>query len=272
MGDFNYITPLIYPIFPAATGNLAIDLNIQALVHNRVSKGFTGNLKASLEVASEGKLTSSETRTIAVNNGIVSPESLKLNLTAERLSYLELAITADAPVFNRVMVTAGYALLHRPGSGSITVGPDFKYANQWIIQQIETFEKLCLLHTACYVDPTRNAGESLLFINPYTRPVVAKLASSAGRQASHRINPKSLLVVDLSPLLPAGKMDTIMLTANNRVGVYDLRHPIGLPMDLYSIDHLHIYSGFPAREKTTIGRVVRATARRALRRLGLRNR
>jgi hypothetical protein len=77
-------------------------------------------------------------------------------------------------------------------------------------------------------------------------------------------------IVDLAPILADSSWDTVMVTANNRLPVYDLRHPSGDPCRTYSLDHLDTFSGHPTHRAVSPKAFVRDLARRELRRYGLR--
>ena len=157
-----------------------------------------------------------------------------------------------------------------PDRGALTINTDMKYANPRVIQQIKQYSKFCMLHSACLVDSKRGLGNSLLLINPFDQALVTRVVSSSRRKLSRRLAPRTACMLDLAPVLDDGKLDTIMVTASNRVITYDVRHAHGEPSRMNSLDHLDPFSGFSTHPARPPAIYIRAQARRVMRAVGLR--
>ena len=78
-----------------------------------------------------------------------------------------------------------------------------------------------------------------------------------------RVARQSAVLVPLNEILEDGQWDTVMITANNRVSVFDVRHAYDDPNRLINLDHLDIMNGShpPSRRRQPLRRValLRAT-------------
>ena len=61
---------------------------------------------------------------------------------------------------------------------------------------------------------------------------------------SEKLLPHSVKMIDLHELVVSGLPQTIMITANNRVLTFDVKHYFGDQARVNSVDHLDPYSGF----------------------------
>ncbi len=78
-------------------------------------------------------------------------------------------------------------------------------------------------------------------------------------------------MVDLEPLVEPGVFGTVMMSANNRIVSYDVRHPYGDWTKFNSIDHLDTFSGIATHHSVPLAQNLREIGRRTLRRAGLRH-
>ena len=255
----NYLSPLLYPLFPKDIGTLRIEMDCQRIIKRR----FRGDAKRDttltldLSVYREGKRFDRRIETIQVRDGRADPQSISLEYAPDELSYLEVTTKAADPVFRDILLDHGYATLSRPGQGVINIIADYKYSVPQVIKLVEATKTFCVYHGACLSDEKAGIGNSFLLANPYNQPAVAKISADTGRKISRKIQPKCMRIVDLNEILDEGVPGTVMLTGNNRVPASVLRHPYGEPFQFYAIDHVEPFSGFPSTEKVPFGMFVR---------------
>lgn len=272
---FNYISPLLYPLFPASTGDLTVALDLVRICGRAISPPSKWYLTVVYSIFCDGKQIRSGERKIEVHGN--EPRDSVLILTengGDRLCYLEVNLTAELPLFGEIVVDPGYALLKRTDHGEIAVIATEKYANPRIIDQIKAHQRFCMSHQACFVDASRNIGNSIVLINPYRDQIVARFISGTGRKLSAKMAPQSIKLVDLAPILDQSKWETVMVTANNRVITYDMRHPADRQDYPNSLDHLDPYRGEPTFTSASVrkwaryqvGRIRGALREQALRR------
>lgn len=268
---FQYFSPMLFPIFPGANGKLVLEIDAQHMIDKCIgAPEADAALTLAFEIFAEGKSAARTVMPLELRRGKLNVPRMVREFAADVVGYLELSVVIDRPLLRKVYVGDDYVLWVRPHQGAISFGGEAKYALDRVIEQIRTHGRFCLLHAGAYVDRPRSIGNSLMFLNPYEQAVTARMVSEGGRRQSARIEPKSVRIVDLAPLLTDGVWNTVMVTANNRVPVYDLRHPTGEPCRTYSLDHLDTFSGYPTHRAVPAKAFFRDLLRRQLRRLGLR--
>lgn len=268
---FQYISPMLFPIFPSADGKLVLEIDVQHMVDKCSGvPDADAILTLGFEIFADGRSIKRETTQLELRKGKLDTPRMVRQFAADALGYLELSVFFDRPLLRKVYVGDDYVLWVRPRQGAISFGGEAKFALDRVIEQIRTHGRFCLVHSGAYVDRSRDIGNSLMFINPYDQAATARIVTERGRRQSARIDPKSVRVVDLAPILDDGQWDTVMVTANNRLPVYDLRHPTDNPCGTYSLDHLDTFSGYPTHRAVSPVAFFRDVVRRGLRRYGLR--
>lgn len=267
----NYVSPFIYPLYPAEVGALHVATNIRDLLRQRCVAGFNGSVECRMSMFSGGRERGGESVVFNVADGESDGRDLIRSFVSDAdIGYVEIGLTADAPAFNRVLVEPGYAALMRQGVGMLSVIGAEKFADSRVIDQIRATGRFCLAHTACYADSARDIGDHFLFINPYERDISVRLASSHGKRLSQRVAAKSAFSLSLSPLLDDGRFGSVMVTSNNRIICYDVKTIGQSGLNPNSIDHLDPYRGEYATRKLPLGRYLRARTRQFLQETGLR--
>ncbi len=264
----NYLSPLLYPLFPKEIGTLRIEIDCQSIIKRRFRSDATRDttLTLDLSVYHEGERIEQQIKTVQVKDGRADPQSISLEYAPDELSYLEMTTKTADPVFRDILLGHGYATFSRPGQGVVHILGDLKYSVPQVIKLVEATKTFCVYHGACLSDETAGIGNSFLLSNPYNQPAVAKISADTGRKISRKIPPKCMRIVDLGEILDEGVPGTVMLTGNNRVPTAVLRHPYGEPLQFYSYDHIEPFSGFPSIEKVPFGMFARHKAVNLLKR------
>lgn len=264
---FHYLAPKIYPLFPTSAGKTVFGSFVQHALNTRTEGApYTGKVFVKVLAFCKGEQISADTHVIAVKDGVSEKDTVWCASDAPSLGYTEIELSAEQPIFRKLHPESGYSLFSGVDGRCLTINTDTKYAHYRVIEQIKAWQNFCLLHSAILVDPARDYGNSMLLINPYERPIVAGLKSTNGRSLRARIPEKSAEIINLEPLVEAGKFGTVMLSANNRLVAYDVRHPYGSWQAFNSIDHLDVFSGIPTQYRASalesLGQLVRKGARR----------
>lgn len=266
----HYLSPLIFPLFPADAGTLYLDYDLGHVLRVRGGGGFTGRLTVSIRQYADGECLDEDSWSVEVADNVVADPLMRRQLAGDRLGYVEIHIEADAPAFRKILSPPGYALLRTPSGSAVIVVADQKYANPRVIDEIRGTGKFCMVHTAAFVDPQAGLGNSLLLINPYEQALTARIHGEEGRKMSQRVASRSSVLVSLEAVLPPGRWGSYMVTGNNRVVTYDLRHAYGRPSALTSMDHLDVFSGMRTHRQDGAVDWARSAARRFLREQGIR--
>jgi len=259
---YQYVTPFIYPLFPAEVGSLVVNYSVENVLTFLTAPNFAGEFTLNLAAYSDGQERAREAVAIPVKDGVAEIPNVVRRFQGESLGYVEVGIVADRPAFTKVMTVQGYGLFVQPGRGSMTFGSDLKFARGPIIEQIARFGMFCMQHTASYVNKSRNVGNSLLLINPYRQPILARLASSSGGHLRQRIDSHSAVLVPVAKLVEDDQWDSVMITANNRTTVFDVRHAYDDPYRVNNIDHIDFMNGWSTHDRRSPVRVARYLVRR----------
>jgi hypothetical protein len=259
-------------VFPKRAGRLELDYNLQHVLKARGAVPFDGELTVRLELFADGKAAGSEIVAYAVRGGEVEAPRCAREFVAEGEvpGYLEMHIEADQAVFGKLLSPPGYAILARDGFGAVIVTSDQKYANPRVIEEIRSTGRFCMVHTAALVDRAAGIDNSLLLINPYEQDLTATIRAGAEASLRRKVPRKCATLVSLTDLLPDGEWSTYMVTANNRVLTYDIRHKLDDPLAINSMDHLDVFSGMPTHRDAGPVDIARSALRRALRESGIR--
>ena len=268
---FHYVTPYIFPLFPRDVARLTVGLDIQSVIDKRVPDRGSFTLDIDSKVWVAGKEISNAAETVFVQNGVATPEVLSLQFEAEDLGYVEIMINcADRPVFRRVQIDPGYGFFSFTSGAWMTVIPDMKYARPLIIESVKATGKFCAVHTSAHVDPKSGVGNSYFLVNPYEKDILTRFSSSAGKKMKHKVAPHSVEIASLEPLMGDSCWETVMLTGNNRLPLWDIRHAYNDVFSLFNIDHTDMWRGGATHRSTTMTGFARNAIRRVLRETGLR--
>ena len=95
------------------------------------------------------------------------------------------------------------------------------------------------------MDKDLDYGQSITMINPYLKPIVAKITTNDGRAFPRvRIPAESARNVRISQIMKPEERrwaGDIQVTANNRVVLYDFKHKLSDPTQISDHEHLDYY-------------------------------
>ena len=173
-------------------------------------------------------------------------------------AYLELMFetVGDEPVFTSKRAFSGYTIYSKPGKKSFLSDNSYKYGSPPVIGQMAKFGKYVDANPVIHLDREMDLGESLFFINPYRRPILAKIATMDGRHLPRlRVQPESALNVYLSDLLEDGEASWsghLQVTANNRLVTFSIKHSMKNIAVISDHEHLDPYRSDPTHEPATL--------------------
>jgi hypothetical protein len=266
----SYLSPFIYPVFPRDKYRTRISIGLSEIARSAVVGKFTGTFTLRERLYLEGELLNDASEEISVRDNKPAMEYALREPELPRLGYIEFEVTADKPAFGRPMLEIGFASLHRAGFGNVKVIDMPKFADPRIIDQIREIGHYCTAHTAAYVNAAENIGDFFVVINPYEKALAVRLATPSGRAKREVIKAHSARSLALADILEDGVIDTVFMTAPQRIVVYDSRAPLNDSDSPYSMDHLDPFRGEPVYLPVSFRRFARNKARRAMIRLGLR--
>jgi len=265
---FPYLTPLIYPLFPVSDGELTVGLNLQKILDDRTLDPFDGVLMLDIGVYRNGQRMQSDTKPVRVKEGKADTAIDWTSYPLGTIGYVEMSLSAEQAVFRRIDLPVGYGLLSIPGYGTLTVIPDAKFARPIIIEQMQTVSSFCLARSGCRWHGASNAGNSIFLPNPYEKDIVASIHASPTKRIRHKVPAKHAAMVSLEPILEDGDWACVMVTGNNRIPAWDIRHAADNPARINSVDHLDVFRGSSTHRHVGVVDYAKHRTRRVLRRLG----
>ncbi len=266
---FSYLVPMILPVLPRASGKTVVGMRVANMLREVGAEG-DATLSVDIRLLGGGEVLAAESSHIAVKDGIPDKPVFLHHFTRDTLCYAEIAINADRPIFKKALTECSFALVERPDKGTFNVHASYKFSDPAIIEMMRRVGEYCLVHPAQYVSKADNAGNSILIINPFDGPIVARAQSGAGKQMRKRIAPRDCVIWPLDEILVDGEWSCVLYTGNNRYPVWDVRHVYGDPVHINRLDHMEYYRGDLTVQAMTPARFLRTTARQGLRMLGLR--
>ena len=229
---------------------------------------FDGDLSLEIAVYRDGKCTQTETKTVMVGEGKADITIDWSRFQLDAIGYVEMSLSTAEPVFRRIDLPVGYGLVTIPDYGTLTVIPDAKFARPIIIEQMQAVSSFCLARSGCRWDRSSNAGNSIFLPNPYEKDIVASIHTSPTKRIRQKVPAKHAAMVSLEPILEDGEWTCVMVTGNNRIPAWDIRHAADDPARINSVDHLDVFRGSSTHRQVGLVDFAKHGTRRLLRRLG----
>lgn len=122
-----------------------------------------------------------------------------------------------------------------------------KYANTVVIYQIEAFNSWVEGYPACAIDRTRDAGQSVLLINPHERPAVVSIELEGIQPVQKvRVGAASARRVDFAAMLPPDRTEwsgQAFVWGTNRVNMFFVSHKLSAPHSVTTMEHSEVFRG-----------------------------
>jgi hypothetical protein len=170
---------------------------------------------------------------------------------SEHSGFIEVGFRAadDRDIFPSKAVLGFYAIYSSPGKKSFFSDNAYKYGAPPIISQIAAFGKFVDGHPVIHLDRDRDLGETIILINPYQRPVLARILTQDGRTFGKiKVPPLSVRNVRLIELLQPHErkwFGQLQLTASNRLVTYNVKHSLRDPTLISDHEHLDSFRADP---------------------------
>ena len=142
-----------------------------------------------------------------------------------------------------------YSIYSKPGKKSFFVDNIHKFGSPPVINQIAEFGRFTDGYPVVHIDRDRDMGESLILVNPYRRPVVARILMSSGWDLPRiKVPPQSARYFRLENYLGAKEktwFGQLQLTASNRLLTYSVKHSIADPRTITAHEHMDPFRADP---------------------------
>lgn len=191
----------------------------------------------------------------------------------EEGGYLEFSIRVaeGSALFVTNQPPAFYNVYSAPGRKSFFACHTWKFGSPQVIGQIAAFGRYVDAYPVIHIDRERDLGDSLVLINPYRKPILARILTHDGRRPRRqRIEPMTGRMINLAALIAPDEprwFGQIQLTANNRVVTHIVKHSLADPTLIGTVEHLDPFRADPThipaarRLRMAIGDRLRRVAR-----------
>ncbi|MCX7353309.1 MAG: hypothetical protein NTY59_00465 [Alphaproteobacteria bacterium] len=169
----------------------------------------------------------------------------------KRNGFLELSFhdADEREIFANKAAIGFYTIYTAPGKKSFFSDNAYKYGAPPVISQIAMFGRFVDGYPVVHLDRDRDLAESITLINPYKRPVLAKILTQDGRTSGNiKIPPLSVRSAALIELLRPDERSwfgQIQLTASNRLVTYNVKHSLHDPALISDHEHLDPFRADP---------------------------
>jgi len=239
---YSSLSPKIIPIFSLPHSITGVAIEADTIIRTRARNLKKGNLKVDIKVYIDGINKDNFHYDLAIENSTSKNPNIWQEFCYEQHGYAEIYISSNTPVFTRVISEPGYAIL-KINDSAIVINPDFKFGRTRLISQMQNHNSFCMVHSAIVSDKENNIRNSFLLINPYEKIINVRITSDVNKFIKKKLVPHTVTFIDVSQLINNNKLGSVMLSAQNRVVVYDIKHHYNDINKIYSIDHLDPYSG-----------------------------
>ncbi len=171
--------------------------------------------------------------------------------------FVEFSFTSKdgSEVFLSKQPLSFYSIYSKPGKKSFLVDNIHKFGSPPVINQIAEFGRFTDGYVVVHIDRDRDTAESLILINPYLRPVVARILMSDGWKIPRiKIPPLSARYVRLEQNLDAQErawLGQLQITASNRLLTYSVKHSIADPGTITAHEHMDPFRADPTHMPAT---------------------
>ena len=165
--------------------------------------------------------------------------------------FMEFGIRAvdDTPLFTSRRLPSFYNVYTGPGRKSFLLCHAWKFGSPQVISQIARFGQYVDAYPVIHIDRQRDLADSLVLINPYRKPILARILTHERSDLPRiRIDPMAVVSVNLADWIAPGDdvwMGQIQLTANNRLVTYIVKHSLADPSAISTVEHLDPFRADP---------------------------
>jgi hypothetical protein len=213
-----------------------------------------GKIRCTMRIFHDGEVAQSQESVLSVENGKPTSDVPKFfwpDHNAEwkgGAGFLEIGFRADdgKPMFSDQRVIGFYAIYSKPGKKSFFSDNAFRYGAPPTINQIAAFGKYVDAYPVIHLDRRRDLGETVTLINPYEKPVRAKIVTHDGRELRTRVAPNSVTNLRLLELLRDDEEEWsghLQLTATNRLVTFHIKHSLADPTVISDHEHMDPFRG-----------------------------
>jgi hypothetical protein len=212
-----------------------------------------GTLQWRFRLRYESEIERVEEGELAYSGTSFDPDQLCINIAAEpcemgeTLKFYEFDFieSSGRPIFNSKMLSIGYAFYWAPGKKSFLAEIGQKFGLPSVISQVASLGQFLQSYPSVLVDKDMDYGQSVTMINPYLKPIVAKVTTNDGRTFPRVRIPaesaRNLRIADIMEPHERRWVGDIQVTANNRVVLYDFKHKLSDPTLVTDHEHLDYY-------------------------------
>lgn len=220
--------------------------------------GNDGCIRHRFRVFHDGQVAAEEIRHIEIRGGkIVGPRPQTFvwrdcdNEWRENPGFLDNDFRVEDGdiqfVSNRPLLA--YSFYSASGKKGFLSDNAYKFSSPPVIAQIAAYGRFVDTYSVVRLDRERDYGDSLILINPYSKPILCSVVTMDGRRLPRkRIPALSARYLHLEDILLENEIawaGEIQLTANNRLITFDVKHALSDIQTISDHEHLDPFRGEP---------------------------
>jgi len=254
MANYHYFVPFLVPAPPPGfTNNQIIPLEgLRSLLD-----GLNARIEVRRELIFDGAIVQSWDDRLVLENDVwteTGAERFSLEPHADadwqggsKIAYLETRMTVDGAMVSQLREPGFYTIFSGPDRKTFLSDSSQKVAHPAVINQVAAFGQWMEGYPSCVVDPDHDAGESIVFINPYERPALATVNfDGLETQARVRLAPFTAQRVSIADIItdaPKPWTGQIYVHGPRRVVTFFMKHSLSDPSRVNTLEHTDVFRG-----------------------------
>lgn len=174
----------------------------------------------------------------------------------ESVGYVETHISLESPgLFASPFVPPNYRLYYGPARKTFFSDSALKYGNTVVIYQIQAFGQWVEGYPLAGVDREADIGESVVLINPFTRPATVRIDLVGIEKGTKvRVDPMHARRVPVADLIGDDPRwhGQILVSGRARLITMFAKHSLADPCQITTVEHSDPYRGEPTHIPLTL--------------------
>ena len=256
--QYSYMIPLIFSWPKGYDFSLSISGD---LIRKRLV-GQSGALKVKATFNWNGRIVADDERVFRFD-GATTPEiffekSANAQDGTDSHGYIEVQFEVGSgdSWFNTKHPPGVYGIYRREGEMSFRSDPNYKFGVPAVILSVAENGIYLDGYPTIHIDRSRDCLESLVLINPYTRPIIVDGKTHDDRKLPRiRVDAHTATRFPLDSLMTGSEVTysgRLQLTATNRIVTFHMRHDNGEPRAITDHEHLDPYRGDPTHVPASV--------------------
>ena len=160
---------------------------------------------------------------------------------------------SEERVFKNRKILGNYAVCLKSGNKSLFIDYAYRVGDPQLINQMSEWGRFIITYGVVDIDINRDCSNSLIFINPYNKPIVVTFSTNDNRNLKRvKVPPNFSIYYELSELLNSDELNwsgSMHFKASNRIISYVVSHSFKNKNKLTDIEHLDPFRADPTHAR-----------------------